>query len=244
MSRRGQGPGAAPVPRPPRHGLKAGGHELLQQPLTPSPTRHNALLSPSLQKPSRKNSFDFFQLLTRKSHWASLRPGSGREARPAGGWTCLTQEGSKGQGSPAAGFSEPALRGSPEHPPFPRELQQWQQQLELSTGSAGSKSITRSFRLLTPRQPRAGEATKASSETLWHRPRLLHHKPQTAAQVAFSILHTLLDSELDKSQSVQNGDHTTRSRIVGSSSIPMAQKRLVEVWRGQARAGGFLPTAF
>lgn len=43
---------------------------------------------------------------------------------------------------------------------------------------------------------------------------------------------------MDKSQSVQNGDHTTRSRIVGSSSIPMAQKRLVEVWRGWAGGGG------
>lgn len=67
---------------------------------------------------------------------------------------------------------------------------------------------------------------------------LLQHQSQTAAQTAFSILHTLLDSELDKSQSVQNGDHTTRSRIAGCSSIPTAQKHLVEVWRGQAGSGG------
>lgn len=86
-------------------------------------------------------------------------------------------------------------------------------------------------------------SNKSKPKAHWHRPRarprLLHRKSPTAAQVAFSVLHTLLDSELDKSQSVQNGDHTTRSGIVGSSSIPMAQKHLVELWRGQAGAGGF-----
>lgn len=111
-----------------------------------------------------------------------------------------------------------------------------------STGTAGNKSIPCHFHLPGPKQPRAGEAAQASPKTLWHRPRaqpgLLQHQSQTAAQAAFSILHTLLDSELDKSQSVQNGDHTTRSRIVGCSSIPMAQKHLVEVWRGQAGSGG------
>lgn len=92
------------------------------------------------------------------------------------------------------------------------------------------------FTYLPLQQPRAGQATEAWPQST---ARLLyHHSSPRAAQAAFSVLHTLLDSELDKSQSVQNGDHTTRSGTVGSSSIPMAQKHLVEVRRGQAGAGG------
>lgn len=128
---------------------------------------------------------------------------------------------------------------SPEHPPFSRDLQhwhRWKQKYHLS------------FSPTSPQAAQDCEAAQASPQTLWDRPRaqprLVQHQSQRAAQAAFSILHTLLDSELDKSQSVQNGDHTTRSRIVGCSSIPMAQKHLIEVWRAGWVRVLLLPTAF
>lgn len=116
---------------------------------------------------------------------------------------------------------------SPEHSPFSRELQHWhswKQKHHLSF-SPTSPQAAQGWGSSTSKPPDIVAQAQGTAQS------------QRAAQAAFSILHTLLDSELDKSQSVQNGDHTTRSRIVGCSSIPMAQKHLVEVWRGQAGSG-------
>lgn len=113
---------------------------------------------------------------------------------------------------------------------------------EFSSSQLQTKASLGPFHPLAPKQPRAGEAAQASPKTLWHRPRaqprLSQHQSQTAAQAAFSILHTFIRFRAGQiTKCTKWRPHTTRSRIVGCSSIPMAQKHLVEVWRGQAGSG-------